>query len=108
MVSPFEALIEDKERWIEYYKAMESWRDRLKKKNERQVLEAIIFIMKNSEMVTIYNKKAVYLYLRELTGLTTKQIVVNLKKIKALYGEWHNGYYTTGATEDGYDEGDAD
>ena len=100
MTSPFEALIEEKERWIEFYKAMDSWRDRLKKKNEKQVLEAIIFIMKNSEMVTIYNKKAVYLYLRELTGLNTKQIVVNLKKIKSLYNEWRDGYYTTGANED--------
>jgi hypothetical protein len=105
MVSPFEAQVEEKERWLEFFKAMETWRDRLKKKNEKQVLEAIIFIMKNSEMVTIYNKKAVYLYLRDLTGLNTKQIVVNLKKIKALYSEWSNGYHTTGeSADDGDDE----
>lgn len=101
IVSPFETEVEDKERWQEFYHAMDTWRDRLKKKNERQVLEAIIFIMKNSEMVTIYNKKAVYLYLRELTGLNTKQIVVNLKKIKALYQEWHEKYHSTGVTDDG-------
>jgi hypothetical protein len=108
MVSPHEALIEDKERWLEFYKAMERWRGKLKKKNERQVLEAIIFIMKNSEMVSIYNKKAVYLYLRELTGLNTKQIVVNLKKIKALYGEWYEKYHSTGATDNGHDEREPD
>lgn len=109
MVSPHEALVEDKERWLEFYKAMDGWRGKLKKKNERQVLEAIIFIMKNAEMITIYNKKAVYLYLRELTGLNTKQIVVNLKKIKALYAEWHETYHSTGATENGEDdEGELD
>lgn len=107
IVSPHEAMVEDKERWLEFYKAMDGWRGKLKKKNEKQVLEAIIFIMKNSEMITIYNKKAVYLYLRELTGLNTKQIVVNLKKIKTLYGEWCQEYYSTGATEDGF-EGESD
>jgi len=100
MVSPHEALVEEKERWIKFYEAMDSWRGKLKKKNEKQVLEAIIFIMKNSEMVSIYNKKAVYLYLRELTGLNTKQIVVNLKRIRSLYDEWHEVYHSTGANED--------
>ena len=98
MVAPHEDAIEEKEKWLQFYKAMDGWRNQLKKKNERQVLEAIIFLMKNSELVTIYNKKAVYLYLRELTGLTTKQIVVNLKKIKVLYSEWCQKYYETGET----------
>jgi len=101
MISPHETFLEDKERWLEFYKAMDSWRDHLKKTNEKRVLEAIIFIMKNSEMVTIYNKKAVYIFLRDLTGLTTKQIVVNLKKIKALYNEWYEKYHTTGESVDG-------
>ncbi len=100
MVSPHEAMVEEKERWLEFYKAMDSWRGRLKKKNEIQVLEAIISMFKYSEMITIYNKKAVYLYLRELTGLNTKQIVVNLKKIKALYNEWAESYASHGMTTD--------
>jgi hypothetical protein len=108
MVNPHEAMVEEKERWIKFYEAMEGWRDKLKKKNEKQVLEAIIFIMKNSEMVSIYNKKAVYLYLRELTGLNTKQIVVNLKRIRSLYEAWHETYHSTGANEDaGEDREDA-
>jgi hypothetical protein len=94
IVNPHEFLVEERERWMEFYKAMDSWRDRLKKKNEIQVLEAIIAIMKNAELVTIYNKKAIYLFLRDLTGLNTKQIVVNLKKIKALYDEWHEEYHS--------------
>lgn len=96
IVNSFESLIVGKEKWIEFYKAMDSWRDALRKKNERQVLEAIIFLMKNSEMVTIYNKKAVYLYLRELTGMNTKQIMVSLKKIRGLYLEWCEDYHSDG------------
>jgi hypothetical protein len=109
MIAPHDEEIENRELWFEFYKAMDSWRDRLTKKNERQVLESIIFLMKNSELVTIYNKKAVYLYLRELTGLTTKQIVVNIKKIKALYAEWYDEYHTHGEVyhedEDGFGGG---
>lgn len=100
LVSAHEEQMEDREKWIEFYKAMDGWRGKLKKKNEIQVLEAIITIMKNAELVTIYNKKAIYLFLRDLTGLNTKQIVVNLKKIKTLYSEWHESYY---AGEIGYE-----
>jgi hypothetical protein len=105
LVSAHEEQMEDREKWIEFYKAMDGWRGKLKKKNEILVLEAIITIMKNAELVTIYNKKAIYLFLRDLTGLNTKQIVVNLKKIKTLYSEWHESYY---AGEIGYEPRPAD
>ena len=109
MVSPFEQAIEEKERWLKFYEAMDSWRSKLKKQNERRVLEAIICIMKNSDMVLIFNKKAVYLYLRELTGLNTKQIVVILKRIRQLYDEWYEVYHSTGANgDDGEDAGRRD
>jgi DNA-directed RNA polymerase specialized sigma24 family protein len=99
IVTPHEEFLEEKERWIQFYEELESWRDQLTKKTEKQVLEAVIFLMKNPELVSIYNKKAVYLYLRELTGLNTKQVVVNLKKIKGLYSVWNNRYSSTGDNE---------
>lgn len=102
-IDPYEKLVEDRERWILFYEAMDSWRDRLSKKSEKQVLEAVIFIMKNSNLVPIYSKKAVYLYLRDLTGLNTKQIVVNLKKIKSLYSEWLEEYNESGGDRDEQD-----
>jgi hypothetical protein len=103
-VAPYEDQVEERERWIMFYEAMESWRGRLTKKTETQVLEAVIFIMRNPDLVPIYNKKAVYLYLRELTSLNTKQVVVNLKKIKALYDEWKNGYDENGSIYIGKDD----
>ena len=97
-VSPHEDIVEEKERWIKFYEEMELWRSKLLKKVEKQVLEAVIFLLKNNELITIYSKKAVNLYLRELTGLTTKQIATNLKKIKGLYNEWCKEYNNTGKT----------
>ena len=92
MVSPHETKCEEVEFWVKFYEEMDGWRDDLPKKVERTVLEAVIFLMRNSELVSIYNKKAVYLYLRELTGLNTKQVVMNLKKIKMLYVKWRMKY----------------
>lgn len=103
-IAPYEAQVEDRERWLMFYDAMDSWRDRLTKKTETQVLEAVIFIMRNPDLVPIYNKKAVYLYLRELTSLNTKQVVVNLKKIKALYDEWKDDYDSNGGLSDGKED----
>lgn len=81
----FEEEIIEKEMWVSFYKETEKWRTVLTKKNERQVLEAIIYLMKNAESISNYNKKAVYIYLHNLTGLNIKQVVLNLKKIKQLY-----------------------
>ena len=91
-VSPHEDILQEREFWIRFYEEMDSWREKLTKKSEKQVLEAVIFLMRNPDLVTIYNKKAVYLYLRELTGLNTKQVVVNLKKIKSLFTKWKEVY----------------
>jgi DNA-directed RNA polymerase specialized sigma subunit len=96
IASSFQDRIEELERWTNFYRAMESWKDRLDKKKEVQVLEAIIFIMQNTDLIPIYSKKAVYLYLREITGLSTKQMVTHLKRIKVLYDEWQATYADTG------------
>lgn len=55
------------------------------KPNEKAVLEAVKVLLNNIEDIEIFNKKAVYLYLRELTGLNTKQVVNNLNKLREKY-----------------------
>lgn len=92
-VDSHEEHIAGSEFWTEFYESMDEWRDQLSKKAERKVLEAVIFLMKNPELVPIYNKKAVYMYLREMTGLNGKQVVMNLKKIRSMYQEWKDEYY---------------
>jgi len=95
-ISPHEDDLIGRERWIRFLEEMDGWRGVLDKKTERKVLEAAIFLMQNPDLVTIHNKKAIYLYLRELTGLETKQIVQNLNKIKELYSEWSEKFSSTG------------
>ena len=47
------------------------------------------------KIIDIFNKKAIYLYLREITGLNTKQIVNSLKKFRKKYQnfkhDWDSG-----------------
>ena len=60
------------------------------KQNEKAVLEAVKVLLHNIEDIEIFNKKAVYLYLRELTGLNTKQVVNNLNKLREKYATFKN------------------
>lgn len=98
-ISPHENLLEEKEWWLKFYQEMETWHSLLTKKSERQILEAIIFLMRNPDHVSIYNKKAVYLYLRELTGLNTKQVVMNLKRIKRFFVKWRTRFNNSGESK---------
>lgn len=61
------------------------WRDRFDKHQEKKVLEAVILLLEKPDLITIYNKKGIYLYIREITGLNTKQVVTNLSKLKKKY-----------------------
>ena len=60
------------------------------KPNEKKVLEAVRILLKNVDDIDIFNKKAVYLYLREITGLNTKQVVSNLNKMREKYKTFKN------------------
>jgi hypothetical protein len=94
-----EKSFQDKQEEIEFWHSLmyevESWDRPSLRENEKCVLNAVITLMKNIEQIEIFNKKAVYLYLREITGLNTKQIVSCLNKMRARYStfknKWDNG-----------------
>lgn len=52
---------------------------------KKKVCDAITYFLKNANRETIYNKKHFYLLLRELTGLTAKQITQILNEFKKDY-----------------------
>ena len=65
------------------------------KENEKKVLDAVKIIFQSCNDIEIFNKKAIYLYLREITGLNTKQVVNNLNKLRKKYRtfkvKWESG-----------------
>ena len=86
---------EQTEFWREFWYEINSWEHVEMKPNERRVIEAIKILMQDPDGIEIFNKKAIYLYIREITGLNTKQIVTNLQKVRMRYlefkGDWDNG-----------------
>ena len=52
-------------------------------------------LFEHSDQIEIFNKKAIYLYMREITDLNTKQIATVLTKLKVRYrgfkSDWNDG-----------------
>jgi len=74
---------------------VQKWKKLNLRENELRVLEAVQILFDERENIEIFNKKAIYLYLREITGMNTKQIVNNLNKIRQRYkvfkSKWDDG-----------------
>jgi len=64
---------------------MIDWEEESEKANDEKVIQAIQILFEQADKIEIFNKKAIYLYLRELTGLNTKQVVSSLKRFRAKY-----------------------
>jgi len=92
----FEDVYEDdqcKEEFINLLrKEMLSWESISMRPNEKKVYDAINTLLDNADKIEIFNKKAIYLYLREITGLNTKQIVSQLSKMREKYCEFRKRY----------------
>ena len=86
---------EEQEFWDSFYVELRSWDSSQMKENDLRVYKAIIILFESKDEIDIFNKKAIYLYLREITGLNTKQIVNSLKKFRKRYyifkQGWENG-----------------
>ena len=92
---PYEQQRETYEFWMHLWKEIEKWENLKLKENERKVLEAIKILLNSVDEIEIFNKKAIYLYIREITGLNTKQIVNSLNKLREKYRafkkDWKEG-----------------
>jgi len=70
------------------WKEIDSWEELELKPNEKKVFQAIKILLSQPDIVDIFNKKAIYLNLREITNLNTKQVLTNLKKFRTFYAEF--------------------
>lgn len=73
--------------WNNLKTEVERWKNSnlFLKENEKKVISAVQILLNSVDDIDILNKKAVYLYLREITGLKTKQIVNTLNKMRDRY-----------------------
>jgi DNA-directed RNA polymerase specialized sigma subunit len=82
----YDEIREKEEYWNTLYAELLDWKEEDGMKvNERKVLQAVLLLLQNPDKIEIFNKKAIYLYIREMTGLNTKQVASNLTSLKSRY-----------------------
>ena len=67
-----------------------------KKENDRKVCDAVNILFKRRENLEIFNKKALYIYIREMTGVETPVITKVTKILKKLYRRLYTEYSENG------------
>ena len=90
-IKPEENLISSQ--FVIYLRAeMVDWEEIAERTNDERVVKAIQILLDSAQEIEIFNKKAIYLYLREITGLNTKQVVASLKRLKPHYDSFKKSW----------------
>jgi hypothetical protein len=62
------------------------------KNRDVQVADSILYLFKTRENIENYNKKALYILIRERTGIKTQYITNVITKIKLIYARLYEAY----------------
>lgn len=93
MVESYEKILFDQQ-FIKFLKEdIDGWQNKFKKVQEKKVLEAIICLINDPDCIDIYSKKGILMYIREYTGLNTKQIVNSFMKMRKKYVSFKEQYF---------------
>lgn len=63
------------------------------KENDAKTSDAILELFRKRENIEIFNKKALYIYIREMINIDTPQITKIIKKMKIIYIKLFNEFY---------------
>jgi hypothetical protein len=66
------------------------------KKNDQIVLGAILELFRKRENIEIFNKKALYIYIREMTNASTQQVTKGIRIMKEKYMTMFTDYLELG------------
>lgn len=69
----------------EIIKVLEIIKSRVTKENEKLCISAIITVFDKIEQLDFLNKRAIYVYVREISGLTPKKLSVSMSSIRKHY-----------------------
>jgi hypothetical protein len=84
-VQPPNVLVEQHDAATNIVQLLYEIRSKVKSENELACINSIITIFENIDDVDLLNKSAVLLYMRELSGLTPKQLTTTMQTIKKHY-----------------------
>lgn len=80
-------LLENAENTANILKLMYEIRSRVKVENELLCINSVITIFENINDIDILNKSAILLYIRELSGLSPKQLTTSMQAVKKHYNK---------------------
>jgi hypothetical protein len=66
------------------------------KSNDAKTADAIVELFRKRETLEVFNKKALYIYIREMIDISTPQITKIIKKLDTLRLRLYNEYYRYG------------
>jgi hypothetical protein len=66
------------------------------KTNDARIADAILELFRKNENIDIFNKKALYIYIKEITDASTPQITKIIKRLKIIYVGKYNEFYEHG------------
>jgi len=66
------------------------------KQRDAQIADGIMELFRKSENLDIFNKKALYIYIKEMTEASTPQITKIIKRLKLIYVHKYNEFYEHG------------
>lgn len=66
------------------------------KQRDAQIADGIMELFRKSENLDIFNKKALYIYIKEITEASTPQITKIIKRLKVMYAKKYNEFYEHG------------
>lgn len=94
--------IEDKEQQLNMFvnKYVEYWDEKIdevfSKQNDKVLAYAILHLFKTRDTIELFNKKALYIYIREMSDANTQQITRMVKFLKDKYKIMYNDYLQYG------------
>lgn len=88
----YDAERNSEEFWDALWVEINDWEEEDLKQNDDKVIQAVKILLENPDKIEIFNKKAIYLYIREITNLNTKQIASSLNRLRDRYKDFKLGW----------------
>jgi hypothetical protein len=85
------------DKFVDYWD--ENMQTTFNKKNDRVVAAAIVELFRKRESIELFNKKALYIYIREMSDANTQQITKMVKVMKDKYKTMYMDYITFGSIQ---------
>jgi len=76
--------------FVQYFN--ENLEKSIPKKSDQLIANGVIELFRKRENLEIFNKKALYIYVREMTNANTQQITKIVKLLKTKYVQMYNDY----------------